>query len=203
MTVEAHDFAAPIAPKTELRPYVWDDGTPSFTDSEIVALFEQAKSERLLPLILYNCNPDMTAGGFLSIYKGSDDRLMCLIFHDEKLAGWVWLDDFQNRTARIHFCLFRWVSKAKASVSVGREMFRQLLSARFNGVTLKLIRAEMPSFNKPGVWFLEKVGLQAVGEIPNAALEAHTRRVYQSRCRSLHPWCRPQARARAQALLVL
>ena len=102
-----------------------------------------------------------------------------MVFYDGQLAGWVWLDDIANRTARSHFCLFRWVSKGKLSEEIGREMFWQLFNLKFrNGVTLQVIRAEMPGFNKPGLWFLENLGMKVIGEIPDAAYRFSTGKFY-------------------------
>ena len=113
------------------------------------------------------------------MYKIGGGRLLWLVFYDGELAGWVWLDDIANRTARSHFCLFRWVSKGKLSQHIGREMFWQLFDMRFrNGVMLQVIRAEMPGFNKPGLWFLENVGMEVIGEIPNSAYRFSTGTFY-------------------------
>jgi hypothetical protein len=161
--------------KTELKPYRTVDGVPTFKDSELIHLLERAKEERLFPLVMYNVDPEMNPAAFLHFYKGAAGRLLWLVFYNGELAGWVWLDDVANRTARSHFCLFRWVSKAKLSEEIGREMFWQLFSLKFrNDVTLQVIRAEMPGFNKPGLWFLENIGLKVIGEIPNGAYRFST-----------------------------
>lgn len=172
------DAASRPAVKTKLMPYRVIEGVPTFKDSHLVQLFEKAKAERLLPLVMYNMSENMTAATFVNFYKGSGRRLW-LVFHEGKLAGWVWLDDFSNRTARSHFCLFRWVSEARLTEEVGRDMFRQLFNFRFRGGTmLQVIRGEMPAFNKPALWFLQKLGWKVVGEIPNAAYRASTGKFY-------------------------
>lgn len=165
--------------KTKLKPYQTIDGIPAFKDSELVHLLERSKEERLFPLVMYNMDPEMTAAAFLHMYKSNAGRHLWLVFYDGELAGWVWLDDIANRTARSHFCLFRWVSKGKFSEEIGREMFWQLFSLKFrNGVMLQVIRAEMPGFNKPGLWFLENVGMRTIGEIPNGAYRFSTGKFY-------------------------
>jgi hypothetical protein len=165
--------------RTVLKPYRTVDGVPSFKDSEIVQLFERAKAERLLPLVMYNCDPDMSAEAFLRMYKGSTLRQLWLVFYGDDLAGWIWIDDLASRTARSHFCLFRWVSQGRLSEEIGRDMFRQLFDTKFkSGATLRLLRAEMPGFNKPGLWFLENVGMKSIGQIPNCAYWVTTDRYY-------------------------
>ena len=180
MTDKANGSDAATRPttKTKLMPYRVVEGVPTFKDSHLAHLFEKAKAERLLPLVMYNMSEGMTSATFVNFYKGSSRRLW-LVFHEGKLAGWVWLDDFSNRTARSHFCLFRWVSEARLTEEVGRDMFQQLFDFRFKGGTvLQVIRGEMPGFNKPALWFLQKLGLKVIGEIPNAAYRASTGKFY-------------------------
>jgi hypothetical protein len=164
------DPAAPTASRTKLKLYKVVDGIPTFRDSELVHVFQKAKEERLLPLVMYNVDPETPAAAFVRMYRIGGGRMLWLVFDEGELAGWVWLDDFANRTARSHFCLFRWVSQARRSEEIGREMFRHLFMMRFhNERRLQVIRAEMPAFNKPGLWFLQSVGMKVVGEIPDAA----------------------------------
>lgn len=169
---------SPPAAKTRLVGYRVVEGVPTFTDSQLAKLFERAKAERLLPLVMYNMSPDMTAPTFVRFCKDAG-RILWLVFYESKLAGWVWLDDFANRTARSHFCFFRWLSEGRLTEEVGREAFQQLFKMKFRGGTsLQVIRAEMPGFNRPALWFLEKLGLKVVGEIPNAAYRASTGKFY-------------------------
>jgi hypothetical protein len=160
---------------TTLKRYQVIDGIPTLNNSELIRLFEKAKEERLLPLVMYNVDPNTPASAFLHMFKIGTGRLLWLVFYEDELAGWVWLDDIANRTARSHFCLFRWVSKAKLSETIGKEMFWELFNLKWhNEKTLQVVRAEMPAFNKPGLWFLENIGLKAFGEIPNAAYRFST-----------------------------
>lgn len=164
--------------KTKLVPYTVVEGVPTLTDSQLATVFEKAKAERLLPLVMYNLPADMTAADFVRFYKSSG-RILSLVFYEGKLAGWVWLDDLANRSARSHFCFFRWLSEARLTEEVGRDTFRQLFEMKFrSGTRLQVLRAEMPGFNKPGLWFLEKIGLKVVGEIPNAAYRVSTGKFY-------------------------
>jgi RimJ/RimL family protein N-acetyltransferase len=183
MTVDANDLGqrpdSRPAMRTKLVRYETVDGVPTLKDSQLTHLFEKAKEERLLPLVMYNVNPDTPTAAFLRMYKNNAGRILWLVFYDDELAGWVWLDDIANRTARSHFCFFRWLSRAKISEEAGREMFWQLFQLKSrNGVMLQVIRAEMPAFNKPALWFLEKVGFSIVGEIPNAAYRFSTGKFY-------------------------
>lgn len=165
--------------RTTLKPYQVIDGVATLKDSELIHLFERAKAERLLPLVMYNMDPETPVQAFVRMFRIGGGRLLWLVLYEGKLAGWIWLDDIANRTARSHFCLFRWVSKARLSGAIGREMFREVFNLKFrNAVMLQVIRAEMPAFNKPGLWFLENVGLKAIGNIPDGAYRFSTGKFY-------------------------
>ena len=141
---------SPPAAKTRLVGYRVVEGVPTLTDLQLAKLFERAKAERLLPLVMYNMSPDMTAATFVRFCKDAG-RILWLVFYESKLAGWVWLDDFANRTARSHFCFFRWLSEGRLTEEVGREAFRQLFKMKFRGGTsLQVIRAEMPAIQQTG-----------------------------------------------------
>lgn len=170
-TKQAPDQEAHSEPmKTKLFRYVEVDGVRTLKDSQIAALFEKAKQENVLRTVMYSDDIEQfTSKAFITIFK-SEMRASWLVFYDGKLAGWVWLDDFGHRTARIHFCLFKWLGKEKLTVQVGRESLWQLLNMKFrNDIKLAAIRGETPSFNKLALRFIQKVGLRVIGEIPSAA----------------------------------
>lgn len=156
--------------KTRLFRYGEVDGVRTLKDSQLEALFEKAKQENVLQTVMYSDDMEqLTSKAFIAIFK-SEMRASWLVFYDGKLAGWVWLDDFGHRTARIHFCFFKWLGKERLTVRVNRELLWQLLNMGFKGDTrLAAIRGETPSFNKLAVRFIQKVGLRVIGEIPSAA----------------------------------
>jgi hypothetical protein len=156
--------------KTRLFRYGEVDGVRTLKDSQLEALFERAKKENVLHTVMYSDDVERwTSRTFIALFK-NEARASWLVFYDGKLAGWVWLDDFGHRTARIHFCFFKWLGKNRLTVQVGRELLWQLLNMGFRGGTrLAAIRGETPSFNKLAVRFIQKVGLRIIGEMPSAA----------------------------------
>ncbi len=155
---------------TKLFRYGLVDGVRTLKDSQLGQVFNRAKEEGLLSWVMYSENVDeMTVKGFADYYK-DDSRMLFLIFFRGKLAGWIWLDDFGHRTARIHFGFFRWLAKERLTVRVARETLLEVLNMRFRGGTsLRVIRGETPAFNAPAVHFLRKIGMKIVGETPLAA----------------------------------
>ena len=71
--------ASQPAGKTKLLPYRVVEGVPTFTDSQLAHVFAKAKAERLLPLVMYNLDPNMTAATFVRFYKND--------FRTPSLAG--------------------------------------------------------------------------------------------------------------------
>jgi hypothetical protein len=162
--------------KTRLRGYLMIDGVRTLKDSQIGDLFRQAKDEGILQWVMYTQDTStMTERSFVDYFK-DESRMLWLVYHCDRLAGWVWLDDFLgSRTARIHFSFFRWLSRERLTVRVARELLWTLLSMKFkNGTSFQIIRGETPTFNKRAARFIEKVGLRVIGEMPQAAFQFST-----------------------------
>lgn len=161
--------------RTRLFRYGSVNGVPTLTDPQIAGLFERLKEEGLLDPILYSDDVGkITRRSFVEFFK-AHGKVFWLVIFDDKLAGLVWLDDFGHRTARMHFCFFKWLTKTRLTVQVARELLWQLLDMKFNrGVSLRVIRGETPAFNKLALRFIRKVGLEVVGEIPHAAYRHST-----------------------------
>jgi ribosomal protein S18 acetylase RimI-like enzyme len=168
--IQAQGDQSPEPLKMRLFRYAIIDGVRTLKDSQIAAIFEMARKENILPIVMYSDDTEHWNAEKFLLFMKNEARVCWLIFQDEKLAGWVWLDDFGHRTARIHFCFFGWLSKARLTVPVGREVLRRLLDMEFrNGVKLKVIRGETPAFNKLAARFLKRLGMKIIGEIPAAA----------------------------------
>jgi hypothetical protein len=161
-------YAIPMI--TRLRGYGIVDGIRTLRDSQIASLFKQARDEGVLQWVMYSQNTTaMTERGFIDYFK-DESRVLWMVYCGERLAGWVWLDDLGHRSARIHFCFFRWLSKERLTIRVAREALWFLLGVKFrNGASLQIIRGETPTFNKKAVRFIERVGLKVIGEMPQAA----------------------------------
>lgn len=158
-----------LASTITLKPYAEFDGIRTFSDSELKELYHQAKDEGLLETVFYDCAVDKFSDDAFVRYFKSPSRMTWLVLHEDELAGWVWLDDMRHRTARIHFCLFHWVSRKRLSVPIARGALWQFLNFKFrDGHSLRVIRGETPAFNKLAARFLSRLGMEVIGSIPFA-----------------------------------
>jgi hypothetical protein len=167
------------ATRTRLVRYHTVDGIRTVRDSTLAALFVKARDEGVLRTVMYSDDvARWTSQTFIDFFR-NESRACWLVLRDGKLGGWVWLDDFGHRTARIHFCFFRWLGRERLTVQVGRDLLWQLLHLEFrNGTRLAAIRGETPAFNKLALRFIQKVGLRVVGEIPSAAYRQEDGELY-------------------------
>jgi hypothetical protein len=167
---------APLAGmETRLRAYGVVDGIRTLKDSQVGMLFRQSKEDGVLQWVMYSQDTTtMTESSFIEYFK-NENRLLFLVYHADRLAGWFWLDDLGHRTARIHFAPFRWTTREKLTVRVAKEALWLLLCMKFKrGASLQVIRGESPTFNKGAVRFMQKLGLKVIGEMPHAAFDYRT-----------------------------
>jgi hypothetical protein len=91
----------------EIVPYTHIDGVPTFTDSDLMSFYDQMKSDGTVD--------DVFAQGdarnrfeFLDLVKSPGN-----IFHvvlspgEKKVFGVFWINRFEMKTARMHFCVFK------------------------------------------------------------------------------------------------
>ena len=102
--------------------------------------------------------------GFLNAMK-TGCRLHIILDDNEPVAV-VWLNRFEGKMARLHFCLFRnaWGEKSER---VGRFAVTEILNMRFDGETLyDCLVGYIPDKNKAARMFFQKIGVKTVGHLP-------------------------------------
>ena len=147
-------------------PYTEVDGIRNFPDSYLKCLFERMQTEKLIGKVFYDGNVQ-TAEDFLDMMKYGQNKLF-MIFMGNELAGIVWLNNFQRRSANIHFCLFKnaW---GKESVSIGKAILKEFLYMKDSqGYVFDVLIGETPANNRLAVKWIHESGMTVVGEIPNA-----------------------------------
>ncbi len=88
--------------KTKLFRYAEVDGVRTLKDSQIAALFEKAKQENVLQIVMYSDDMEqLTSKTFIAIFK-SKMRASWLVFYDGKLGvGFGWTISATGRPASI------------------------------------------------------------------------------------------------------
>jgi len=155
--------------KVEIIPYIPIDGIMTFRDSEIRDLFMQMQSRGLAETV-FTAGDIRTANDFLSAMKYGGN-ILYVIYADDEQVGVVWLNRFEARFARVHWCL--WIPPGKKLLQVGKETLRLLMYAKNKeGEYLyDMLMGITPSYNRGAVRLAEMWGMTLGGEIPNAALK--------------------------------
>ena len=142
--------------KVKIVPYIEVDGIRTFTDSFIEDLYIRTINENLGYIF---CEGDIDSSQtFLRLMKSGYNQLY-VIFYDNDLAGYIWLNMFESKTARAHFCYFRkfW---GKPATEIGKTFLS--MCTKF----LSVLQGLVPVSNKLAIRYCERLGMKRVGIIP-------------------------------------
>ncbi len=159
-----------------LIPYTKVDGQRNFKDSEIMSLYDRMVSEGTADTVFQDGSIN-NSWDFLNEMKC---RSQFYVLVDSDPVAIVWLNRFEGRTARLHFCFFQKIW-GEQSIEAGRFICRELLSYQNKDgrYFLDSLIGRIPASNTLAINFFKKVGVQFVGEIPEGHLNAKTN---QSEC---------------------
>ena len=157
-----------------LLPYTKIDGIRTVTDSGIKSLFNRTVEDGLDKIVLYD-GTVQTPEAFLNMAK-APGTYFYLGYRDKELIGYVWLNRFENKTARYHFCAFKeyWGQLAE----IAEFAMTTLLSMKDNtgAYVFDLFTGYVPVWNQAAIKFTLKHGGYSAGEIPNAIYNAETQK---------------------------
>ena len=155
--------------RVNLLPFITVDGIPTFADSEILGLYERMELDGTAPVV-FSDGEIREAKGFLSAMKSGLNALY-VIYVDEEESGIIWLNRFEARFARCHWCLFsnQW---GEQSIAIGTETLRIIISIKDQNENFMwdMLMGIVPSSNKRAVEYCEKCGGAISGEIPFASM---------------------------------
>jgi hypothetical protein len=156
----------------KLVAYAEIDGIRTAPDSQLRNLWEQTEKEDLVSTVFYE-GTIRTAEAFLAMAK-SPGTAFYFIMVDDEVAGYTWLNRFENKTARQHFCVFRkyWGSL----VDIGKSILNQFLHMKDGKgqFVVDLLTGFVPAWNERAIKFSLKCGGKTYGLIPNAIYNAKT-----------------------------
>jgi len=159
--------------KVSVVPYTEVDGVRTFSDSGIKRLFLRTVEDDLATVVFYE-GTVRTEEQFLAVMKYGE-CLFYVIYIDSDVIGYAWLNRFENRTARYHFCAFKdyWGRLDDVAPEIMSTLFK--LKDSKNKPLFDLFTGYIPIWNKPAVKFTLKHGGRSAGEIPNAIYNAETK----------------------------
>lgn len=135
----------------------------NFKDSEIMGLYDKMVSEGTSDIVFYDGiikNREM----FLSEMKSNRCKLH-ILFDKEPIAI-VYLNMFEGRTARFHFCAFSKIWGGEA-IKAGRFICGEILNYKYEeDYIFDALTGRIPVSNKKAVEYLKKMGAVIAGKIP-------------------------------------
>jgi hypothetical protein len=157
---------------TTILPYCEIDGIPTLKDSELAHLFDMIHDQGVLPVVFYDRTVTDRAG-FVREMKRRDTWPFVVYGGDDEIMAIFWLNTFEGRSARIHFCGFPAIH-GKA-VQVAREcLFRTLTMQAHGGYVLDTLVGVTPVDNKLAIRMLTRAGMVGIGVVPGMLDNAYT-----------------------------
>jgi len=156
----------------QLLAYTEIDGIRTAADSDVKQLWERTLADGLDKIVFYE-GTISTAYDFLNMAK-QPGTAFYFIFAGTDVIGYTWLNRFENRTARQHFCVFKeyWGK----SLDVGRFVLDKLIHMKNpeGEFILDLLTGYVPAWNERAIKFSLKCGGRSHGIIPNAIFNGVT-----------------------------
>jgi len=153
----------------KLYPYCEIDGLNTFRDSEIKDLYFRMISEGSN---IYIDNRIANGDDFLRHMKYG--AALYVAYYDDELFGFVYLDDFATKSAKIHFCVFKEFHGTVANIESCKEAIKIILSTKgiLDQFMYDVLVGIIPSNNRVAIRFIGKIGGKISGVIPGAIWNA-------------------------------
>lgn len=151
--------------------HFYHNGQPSIPDHAVMSLYDKIFEDGANRYLTHGIE---TREKFLDAMENGC-RLHVVIEEGRPLAI-VWLNRFEGKTARIHFCFFKEAWGAR-SVEVMRFIVTELLNIQFEGeYVYDSLLGVTPVSNKPAVTFLHRLPfVRVLGDIPGYFFDEETR----------------------------
>ena len=149
-------------------PYVEIDGTRTYSDTEIMKLFNRVVEDGIYDTVFYEGSIS-TCEDFLCTMKGANNHLYVLDGNSETY-GFVWLNRFEGRAAHLHFCTFKNIWGSGLSVGIGKKALLELINLqdKKGNYFFDLFVGWLPLWNAHAINFVHNCGAKKLGVVPNA-----------------------------------
>lgn len=145
-----------------LLPYYTNNGEPSISDADVKKLYNKMVKDGTAGTV-FSDGTIKTADDFLDSMK-TTCRLYVVV--DKTPIAVVWLNRFEGKTARFHFCAFQeiWGNRA---IEAGKFVYREILDFKYQSeYVYDALVGYLPKNNEHAVKYMEKLGVQVIGELP-------------------------------------
>jgi RimJ/RimL family protein N-acetyltransferase len=147
-----------------LIPYLKNDTVETFSDVELMALYDRILRESLDDVLFYDGTIE-TRDEFVEYMKSDKTVFVCAFrVHGESCepAGVLWVNQFEKYTAQGHFVFFKEFWGTGWPQKIGRLFCKEITSRMY-----PTLIGVVPTFNKAANHFCKEIGMHKVGTIPN------------------------------------
>jgi len=130
---------------------------------EIMGLYKRTETEGTCETVF--CDGSINSKEeFLFAMKYGENELY--VVAENTIKGFVWLNRFESRLARIHFCFFKeaWGDTVRLGKFINSTLIN--MKDKDGEFLLDMILGYLPTSNRKTLSFLKRIGGQVVGEIP-------------------------------------
>ena len=147
----------------KVRPFIYVDGIPTMRDSDLATLFDKMVRDGTDKLVFYDgLIKDWI--DFIEFIK-NPGVMMFAVYEDENPIACGWLNNFKNKTAEAHFCVY---SEAwDRSVEIGKLLIDKAMAT--TGVNMLV--GNVPKFNQLAIDFVQNCGGFVLGELPYGSVD--------------------------------
>lgn len=140
----------------EIVPYIEIDGIRTFTDSDILSIYDRIIDEGKEYVFKDGTVCDRFV--FLETMKNGQTALY-VIYYKKKLLGIMWLNRFEGRLARAHWCTFDGFS-AKQKIQAGRYANEKIMDMKDTkgDYVFDLLLGYTPISNSQAIQFIRLCG---------------------------------------------
>jgi len=159
---------------THILPYCEIDGVRTFTDSEIVDIYNRMKANDTVDGVFID-EQIVSADDFLRVMKYGENHLY-LVLDDDRIVAFFWLNRFEGKTARLHFGFLDLGRKDK--VDIGKQCVEEVLALtdNMNEYVFDMLIGVTPISNKAACKYVQAVGLKKIGVLPFGVYNRFTRK---------------------------
>ena len=156
-----------------IAPYfLMDHGSWSFTDSFIESLFDRIQSEGKVEAVFMAGDVKTSVQFREAMQNGSN--CLYVIESENNLCGVMWLNRFEGKMARIHFCGFKGTPLSDM-IDAATTATNELLEHKDDkGHLLDVLVGYIASKNKAAIMLVRAAGFTVSGIIPHAVFNEAT-----------------------------